>query len=64
MWKFNRSKLCRLLIFFWNILLQPVQRGLEIVPNDQVLVCAAARERIQWHEKLQGSQAVQKRVHE
>eukprot|EP00250_Pteridium_aquilinum_P015429 c22572_g1_i1 orf=475-4656(+) len=45
-------------------LILPVQRGLEIVPNDQVLVCAAARERIQWHEKLQGPEAVQKRVHE
>ncbi|KAI5069331.1 hypothetical protein GOP47_0015632 [Adiantum capillus-veneris] len=42
----------------------PVQWGLEIVPNDQALVSAAARERILWHEKLQGPEAVQKRVHE
>lgn len=45
-------------------LILPIQRRLEIVPNDQRLVCAAARERIYWHEKLQGPEAVQKRVHE
>ncbi|KAH7442491.1 hypothetical protein KP509_03G091500 [Ceratopteris richardii] len=45
-------------------LLLPVQWGLEIVPNDQDLVCVAARERILWHEKLQEPEAIQKRVHE
>ncbi|MCO5563310.1 hypothetical protein L7F22_016950 [Adiantum nelumboides] len=45
-------------------LLLPVRWGPEVVPNNQVLVRAAAQERILWHEKLQGPEAVQKRVHE
>ena len=46
------------------VMKQPVQKDLEVIPNDQALVYAVAMERIKWHDKLQGPEAVQKRVHE
>ncbi|CAM6125774.1 unnamed protein product [Calypogeia fissa] len=39
-------------------------RSLEVVPCEPTSVSAVARERISWHEKLTGSVATQKRVHE
>lgn len=38
--------------------------GSDVMPSDQVSLRANALERISWHEKLRGEDALQKRVHE
>lgn len=44
--------------------LQPPYGGSDVMPSDQVSLRANALERISWHEKLRGEEALQKRVHE
>ncbi|KAL3689312.1 hypothetical protein R1sor_015621 [Riccia sorocarpa] len=39
-------------------------RSMDAIPCEQVAVITAAKERITWHEKLTGTMATQKRVHE
>ncbi|KAL2631416.1 hypothetical protein R1flu_016102 [Riccia fluitans] len=39
-------------------------RSVDAIPCEQAAVTAAAKERITWHEKLTGTTATQKRVHE
>jgi len=44
--------------------LQLSHGGSDVMPSDQVSLRANALERISWHEKLRGEDALQKRVHE